>query len=292
MIFCVVADRTPFRLNESGKMSGENRGRVELLGADAGYRMANQAVGLQPVNYAVLYEFPISLNSLSQFTSWQRRVTVTLRMWGLDPLIDPSIARPPRESPNVRLWREASKQVRKWLAWNMPSTLIMLIESTRGPSLLADEFMDNATKVISQATRILVEPQYDVNDMMHALTCVTHCERGGWPDAKTFICRLMEFYERTERYKMEIPAFIPLSVLLQELCGEFPDLIRVKLDILQDLPNAAQDITTHDFVLICHDVLDYIEEKEPAGDIETGGPEEEDTEMMGSDERVNRGISQ
>lgn len=273
----------------------DNHDQSQLSGTDPGHGMLNQAVGLQRVNYAVLYEFSIPLKYPSQFVSWHRAVTQILRMWMLDPLIDCSIPRPPRGSPNFRLWSESSKQVRKWLAWNMQSTMIMFIESTWGPSLLADEFMDNARKVFIQATSIVVEPHYNVEDMMHALICVTHCKRAGWPDAKTFVCRLMEFYWRTKRYQMDITAFIPLSVLLQELRSEFPDLITAKLDAVRELPNAAQDITTDSFVRHCLDVLDYIEENEQAGEIETGdseteGTEIEDTEMAGSDEGVDPGI--
>jgi hypothetical protein len=250
-----------------------------LMDAALDEETINQATGLRNVNCMVLYHLSSFLDTPARFQTWCCEIFSTLRLWGLERLIDRSIPRPARGHPNSRIWRKVSKQVSKWLAWNMHPTLVGMIRAIHGQSTYSDDFMEGV-KVVFRAGELVVRPQHDVRDMMNAVICVTHCKRAGWPNAKSFVYRLMEYYYQTKGMQMKIPAFVPLSVLLGELQFEFTDLIEAKLDEVQQLPNAAQDITNADFLGHCHDLLEYIELHQGNEDSGMGEPDE----SMDSDE--------
>lgn len=261
-------------------MSDENNHNLStLLDTESDDGIIDQAADLHNVNCAVLYHLPIPLQTPAQFNIWCIDVSNVLRRWGLNRLIDRSIPRPNEDSPNLNRWMETSKAVRKWLAWNMNSTLVVMIESIHGRSMFADEFMYGTKRVFREMGPV-VRPHHHIDDMIDALIRVINCKRIGCPDAKAFVYRLLEYYWHTKNMQMNIPAFLPLSILLRELDSEFHELIEEKLNALFRLPNAAQNVTSEDFAEHCYDVIRYIESNEADGDSGMGVYEE----TMGSED--------
>ncbi|KAJ5872373.1 uncharacterized protein N7529_004726 [Penicillium soppii] len=206
----------------------------------------DQTTDLHDENCDVLYRYPCVLPAPSELNTWSIHVFAVLQVLRLYRLIYWYIPRPAEGSPDIDRWSGSSKQVRTWLAWNMHSLLVQTIDCIHGRTIFADEFFDAAIRIFDGrgVNRLSMQPHYDVDDMIAALIRVTHCNRAGWPDAKSFDYRLMEYYYHTKGMQMEIPPFVPLSVLLQDLKDEFVDLIQAKLDVVQQLPNAARNSPT------------------------------------------------
>ncbi|EAW22068.1 uncharacterized protein NFIA_007340 [Aspergillus fischeri NRRL 181] len=82
----------------------------------------NQAAEL-PTDDVKLDGIPI-LNGDDELDDWLTYVQLTLDLYDLSRLIDPTIPRPKPKDPNYARWRRLSKQIRKWLILNISTNML------------------------------------------------------------------------------------------------------------------------------------------------------------------------
>lgn len=102
----------------------------------------DQGVGLPPVGSFVLYNLFPPLKHKQHFDIWFQIVTLILESYGLHRLIDKSIERPMRNSPNAEKWMELSLLVREWLRGSVHRDVRQEITATGRRTKWADDFMN------------------------------------------------------------------------------------------------------------------------------------------------------
>ncbi|CAP93265.1 hypothetical protein PCH_Pc16g05950 [Penicillium rubens Wisconsin 54-1255] len=125
----------------------------------------DQGVGLPPVGSFVLYNLFPPLKHKQHFDIWFQIVTLILESYGLHRLIDKSIERPMRNSPNAEKWMElsllctpgcSSRDHRDWSTHEVGRRFherMQIAYARRGPwspTKLARQFYENATDTFTK----------------------------------------------------------------------------------------------------------------------------------------------
>ncbi|KAJ5383202.1 hypothetical protein N7517_001113 [Penicillium concentricum] len=225
-----------------------------LLPAEKPDGPVDQAFQLPVIECSTLYRFPCALKHPSEYETWRNEIYHTLKIHNLHRLIDSSIERPYKDSPNARNWQQMSIEVRNWIAWNMNPILVRMIVNEQPRAELADEFMAGADAIIRQSTSQNPE---EVGDVIFKFI---GCKRTRFDSARWFVHRLMEYYTHTLNMKLRIPPFVPLLILLSEIEDDVgTDFVNLRYDRLEEMNNIAVDVTRAYFEDVYLDVLEYLD---------------------------------
>ncbi|KAJ5185766.1 hypothetical protein N7491_006366 [Penicillium cf. griseofulvum] len=228
-----------------------------LLPAERPNGQMDQAFQLPEIECFTLYRFPCVLKHPSHYTEWRKEIFYTLKMHNLHRLIDSSITRPYKDSPNARRWQQMSIEVRNWIAWNINPILVRMIVKELPRAQLADEFMTGADVFLQQFNR---SPPPHYEDISSVLFKFIQCERSDYSSARSFVYGIMEKYTHTLNMKLGIPPFIPMLILLAEIEGDVGKaFVNVRYERLENMNNIAEDITKGYFENVYFDVLEYLE---------------------------------
>ncbi|KAJ5362689.1 hypothetical protein N7541_003533 [Penicillium brevicompactum] len=225
-----------------------------LLDAGIVFRARTQADGMPKYDSNRMQLLRVQLKTPLYFDEWCKDVSRVLKHWRLDALINKDILRPDENSPEFVNWEEASKGIFKWLCDNMDAQLVDFVQNGYGRSVYADEFMARVKLCFYD-----YDHRCDMNEMIRALSRVTHCKRHTFDDAESFIRELINRFWHTKLYKLEMPAFLPLSILFEQLKHEMPEIIARMVQKVYNMPYPAQYLTSDDFLEVCYDIQDYIE---------------------------------
>ncbi|CAG7921630.1 unnamed protein product [Penicillium olsonii] len=219
-------------------------------------QIETQAHGLPDIEDTPLLLEEIQLTHFTKFEYWVNDIGRTLATWNLDLLIDITIPRPARDSPEFAAWDSTSRGVRSWIAWNMHVILVGMVDRIHGPSDYADEFMHRIQLTFHEVRRCMpIRRPPPVRRVMAALNKVTQCERDDWPTATAFIHELILLYRDSKRYHLLLHPFLPLTVMFNELQNEFPAIIRAKIRDVENMPHGGRFLSTTEFVMVCIDGL-------------------------------------
>jgi hypothetical protein len=181
-------------------------------------------------------------------------------MHNLHRLIDSTIPRPYKDSPNARQWQQMSIEVRNWIAWTIDQILVRMIVKELPRAQLADEFMMGADVFLKQFNR---SPPEHYEDISSVLFKFIQCERSDYPTGRAFVYGIMEKYTHTLNMKLGIPPFVPMLILLAEIEGDVGKaFVNVRYERLEKMDNIVQDVTKGYFENVYFDVLEYLESLE------------------------------
>ncbi|OQE37651.1 hypothetical protein PENCOP_c009G08430 [Penicillium coprophilum] len=240
-----------------------NRDWSTLLPAEKTNGETDQAFQLPEIDCFTLYQFPCVLKHPSDYETWRSDIHHTLKMHKLHRLIDHSIVRPYKDSPNARRWQQTSIEVRNWIAWNMNPILVRMIVKEQPRAQLADEFMKGADMILRRFNRSPPQDPVDVSDVLFKFI---GCQRSQYSSGRWFVHRLMEYYTHTLNMKLRIPPFIPLLILLSQIEGDVgAAFVNLRYEQMERMTNIAEGVSKGYFENVYFDALECLDSMEESG---------------------------
>ncbi|KAJ5961192.1 uncharacterized protein N7479_008342 [Penicillium vulpinum] len=181
------------------------------------------------------------LKERENFDVWLEGVEQYLRPLTLHHLLDATIKRPFRDSPNAEKWRQLSQQVRAWLTKKMDAKVLQGIMARGGRVTFADEFM-------AETRKFMLDEGHDV--LSAAILKLIKKTRSEFDSPEEFIAALKSRYKLTSDLKGQVPPYTAVIIMFQEL-QSIPRLgqhIRFWNNELRLVKNPAANITCADFL--------------------------------------------
>lgn len=217
----------------------------------------DQASSLPDTAHTTLGKNKIALEKPTEFGTWLKAVSQTLRGYGLQSLIDIQIPRPKRVDPNADKWLHLSIIVKKWLEQGVSEELMRKIKASGKRVELADEFVDQAKRVCEGSK---------VNTDMEKIVPLLTVQRSGFANTAEFVCSFRDKYLELEEKGVVLSPYLAFFMLLQQL--ELDDRpIVTSIIIMIHGKTANMDnwrIFKHrDFQKVCEKILESLDKATP-----------------------------
>ncbi|CAG7953372.1 unnamed protein product [Penicillium nalgiovense] len=180
------------------------------------------------------------LEKRGDFDGWFTAIEKSLRP-NLHRLLDATIKRPRRDSPNAEKWMQLSLKVRAWLASKMDAKVVQEIMAQGGRVTFADEFMTETRKVMRDEGHTALSA---------AILRLVRTTRSEFNSTEEFINALEYRYKVTIDLKGQVPPYTALIIMFQELrsVSGFETIINIWNGELCRVKDPAANITYADFL--------------------------------------------
>lgn len=228
-----------------------NRDWTELPDNEA----VDQAVDLPETTGIVLDKTANFLENKRDCEAWLNSASLILRARGLERLININIPRPRRDDPNAPRWLKHSRQVQQWLAGNMSDTIFRNIRAQGKRVELADEFVDQAKRVLRD-----YGPYADIETVSTFLSM----NRSDHATTRHFVAVFETEYTRLEGH-VDISPYLAMCIRLSKLnTEENKEIVAFAVREMKKSPiggNLWRDFTLPDFRKTCFDIRLKLENK-------------------------------
>ncbi|KAJ6005103.1 hypothetical protein N7540_012902 [Penicillium herquei] len=221
----------------------------------------DQTTGLPSTFHLDITKIHYFLHDPDDFRDWLRKMTQYLEKFGLDKLLDIRVPRPRRENPDSSRWLEFSRNVSKWLAQNISSSLLERILA-HGKNLepLADKFIAQAKTEFEHSG---IYEDMPVAQKFLTMSPATYAKTSEF--VRQFMKMMIHFWA-TEHLQIH-PYFALCQMLNQLRMVENKDVLAT---IITDLDKKViafklwTNLNIIDFQTICHNIAEHLEAPEAA----------------------------
>ncbi|CAI7574783.1 unnamed protein product [Penicillium glandicola] len=215
--------------------------------------IGDQGEGLPTIGSFVLYKLEPLLKEKEDFDNWFSAVSRILEGHGLQRLIDKTILRPTRNSPNAETWMKLSMQVSSWLRICIDPDVAKYITSNGKRTKWADDFMHECKLYMRGEGH---------GALSAAIVKFIGTKKAEFSTTTEFIEALQQRFKTTNDLKAGIPPYIAIVIMVTQLqeITELRSAIEIKNNELKSIKDPSAELTIQDFFLYCSEMKDKIKE--------------------------------